>query len=88
MEIKYGVQRYDNLFLQMLYFDNYVVCNINSDDVNKIVTPGFVKIENIAKLFLHKQNKPIVPLSQKCRARTQGEVMLSLSQQACREELG
>ena len=33
----------------MLYFDNYVVCNINSDDVYKIVTPCFVKIENIAK---------------------------------------
>ena len=47
VEIKYGVQRHDNLFLQMLYFDNYVVCNINSDDVYKIVTPCFVKIENI-----------------------------------------
>ena len=31
----------------MLYFDNYVVCNINSDDVYKIVTPCCVKIENI-----------------------------------------
>ena len=49
VEIKYGVQRHDNLFLQMLYFDNYVVCSINSDDVNKIVTPCFVKIENIFK---------------------------------------
>ena len=49
MEIKYGVQRHDNLFLQMLYFDNYVVYNINSDDVYKIVTPRFVKIENITK---------------------------------------
>ena len=83
VEIKYGVQRHDNLFLQMLYFDNYVVCNINSDDVNKIITPCFVKIENIAKLPLHKQNKPIVPLSQKSRTRTQYEVMLPLSQQAC-----
>ena len=61
VEIKYGVQRHDNLFLQMLYFDNYVVCNINSDDVNKIVTPCFVKIENIVKLPLHNQNKPIPP---------------------------
>ena len=42
VEIKYGVQMHDNLFLQMLYFDNYVVCNINRDDVNKIVTPCFV----------------------------------------------
>ena len=41
-ESKYGVQRHDNLFLQMLYFDNYVVCNINRDDVKKIVTPCFV----------------------------------------------
>ena len=55
----------DNLFLQMLYFDNYVVCNINSDGVYKIVTSCFVKIENIAKLPLHKQNKPIVHLSPK-----------------------
>ena len=70
VEIKYGVQRHDNLFLQMLYFDNYVVCNINSDDVNKIITPCFVKIDNIAKLPLHKQNKPIVPLSQKSLTRT------------------
>ena len=45
----------------MLYFDNYVVCNINRDDVNKIVTPSFVKIENIVKLPLHNQNKPIAP---------------------------
>ena len=59
--IKYGVQRHDNLFLQMLYFDIYVVCNINSDDVYKIVAPCFMKIENIAKLPLHKQNKPIPP---------------------------
>ena len=49
VEIKYGVQRHDNLFLQMLYFNNYVVCNINSDD-NEIITPCFVKIENIVKL--------------------------------------
>ena len=49
VEIKYGIQRHDNLFLQMLYFDNYVVCNINRDDVNTIVSPCFVKIENIAK---------------------------------------
>ena len=61
VEIKYGVQRHDNLFLQMLYFDNYIVCNINRDDVNTIVSPCFVKIENIAKLPLHKQNKLIVP---------------------------
>ena len=46
------------------YFDNYVVCNIKSGDVYKIVTPCFAKIENIAKLPLHKQNKPIVPLQQ------------------------
>ena len=65
VEIKYGVQRHDNLFLQMIYFDNYVVCNINSDDVYKIVTPCFVKIENFTRLPLHKQNKRIVPLSQK-----------------------
>ena len=80
VEIKYGVQRHDNLFLQMLYFDNYVVCNINRDDVNTIVSPCFVKIENIAKLPLHKQNKLIVPLSQKYQTRTQSEVMLLLSQ--------
>ena len=49
VEINYGVQRHDNLVLQILDFDNYVVCNINSDDGNKIVTPCFVKIENIAK---------------------------------------
>ena len=70
LEIKYGVQRQDNLFLQMLYFDNYVVCNINSDDVNKIVAPCFVKIENIVKLPLHNQNKPIAPLSHKSRTHT------------------
>ena len=88
VEIKYGVQRHHNLFLQMIYFDNYVVCNINSDDVNKIVTLCFVKIENIAKLPLHKQNKPIVPLFQKSRTRTQSEVTLLLSQQACGEKSG
>ena len=66
VEIKYGVQKHDNLFLQMVYFDNYAVCNINSDDVYKIVTPCFVKIENIAKPPpLLKLNKPIVPLSPK-----------------------
>ena len=88
VEIKYGVQRHDHLFLQMLYFDNYAVCDINKDDVNKIVTPCFVKIENIAKLPLHKQNKLIVPLSQKSRTRTQSEVMLPLSQQASGEKVG
>ena len=61
VEIKYGVQRHDNLFHHMLYFDNHVACNINRDDVNKIVTPRFVKIENIVKLPLHNQNKPIAP---------------------------
>ena len=88
MEIEYGVQRQDNLFLQMLYFDNYVVCNINSDDVNKIVTPCFVKIENIVKLPLRNQNKPIAPLSHKSRTHTQSEVMLPLSQQASGERVG
>ena len=43
VEIKYGVQRHDNLFLQMLSFDNYVICNINRDDVNTIVSPCYVK---------------------------------------------
>ena len=47
VEIKYGVQRHDNFFLQILYFGNYVVCNNTSDDVYKIVVPCFVKIENI-----------------------------------------
>ena len=88
VEIKYGVQRHDNLFLQMLYFDNYVICNINRNDVNTIVSPCFVKIENIAKLPLHKQNKLIVPLSQKSQRRTQSEVMLPLSQQASGEKAG
>ena len=88
VEIKYGVQRHDNLFLQMVYFDNYVGCNINRDDVNTIVSPCFVKIENIAKLPLQKQNKLIVPLSQKSRTGTQSEVMLPLSQQASGEIVG
>ena len=88
VKTKYGVQRHDNLVLQMLYFDNYVVCNINSDDVYKIVTPCFVKIENITKPPLHKQNKQIVPLSQKSPTRTQSEVTLPLSQQACGENVG
>ena len=88
MEIKYGVQRHDNLFLQMLSFDNYVICNINRDDVNTIVSPCCVKIENIAKLPLHKQNKLILPLSQKSQTRTQSEVMLPLSQQASGEKVG
>ena len=61
VEIKYGVQRHDNLFVQMIYFDNYVICNINRDDVNTTVSPCFVIIENIAKLPLHKQNKFIAP---------------------------
>ena len=69
-------------------FDKYVACHINSDDVNKIVTPCFVKIENIAKPTHHKQNKPIVPLSQKSRTRTQSEVTLPLSQQAWGELVG
>ena len=80
MEIKYGVQRRDNLLLQMIYFENHVVCNINNGGVNKIVAPCFVKIENVAKLTLHKQNKPVVSLSQKSRTRTQIEVTLPLSQ--------
>ena len=88
VEIKYGVQRHDNLFLQMLSFDNYVICNINRDDVNTIVSPCCVKIENIAKLPLHKQNKLILPLSQKSQTRTQSEVMLPLSQQASGEKAG
>ena len=88
VEIKYEVQRHANLFLQMLYFDNYVLCDINSDAVYKIVTSCFVKIENIAKLPLHKQNKPIAPLSQKSRTRTQGEVTVPPSQQACGEKWG
>ena len=62
MAIKYESR--GNLFLQMLYFDNYVVCNINNGDVYKIVTTCFAKIENIAMLPLLKQNKPIVPLQQ------------------------
>ena len=63
MEIKYEVQRHGNAFLQMLCFGNYVVCNINRDDVKKIVTPCFVKIQ-IAKppTTLHKQTKLIAPL--------------------------
>ena len=45
VEIKYGVQRHGNLFLHMLFVDNYVVRYINSDAVYKIVAPCFVKIE-------------------------------------------
>ena len=67
---------------------NYVICNINRDDVNTIVSPCCVKIENIAKLPLHKQNKLILPLSQKSQTRTQSEVMLPLSQQASGEKAG
>ena len=88
VEIEYGIQRHDNLFLQMLSFDNYVICNINRDDVNTIVSPCCVKIENIAKLPLHKQNKLILPLFQKSQTRTQSEVMLPLSQQASGEKAG
>ena len=88
VEIKYGVQRHANLFLQMLSLDNYVICNINRDDVNTIVSPCCVKIENIAKVPLHKQNKLILPLSQKSQTRTQSEVMLPLSQQASGEKVG
>ena len=77
-----------NCFDTLLYFDNYVVCNINSHDVNKIVTRCFVKIENIVKLPLHNQNKPIAPLSHKSGTHTQSEVMLPLSQQACGEKVG
>ena len=72
----------------MLYFDNYVVCDINTDDVYKIATPCFVKIENIPKFPLHKQNKRIAPLSQKSRTRTQSEVTPPPSQQACGEKVG
>ena len=70
----------------MVSFDNYVICNINKDDVNTIVSPCCVKIENIAKLPLHKHNKLILPLSQKSQTRTQSEVMLPLSQQASGEK--
>ena len=48
VEVRYGVQRHGNLFLHVLFFDNYVVRYINSDAVYKIVAPCFVKIENIA----------------------------------------
>ena len=88
VEIEYGVQRHDNLFLQMLYFDHYVVCTISSD-VYKIVT-CFVKIENIAK--------PPPPLSQteqsdrppfpKISWTRTSEMTLPPSQQACRERVG
>ena len=88
VEIKYGVQRHDNFFLQMLYFDNYVVCNINRDDVNTIVSPCFVNIENIAKLPFTNSINLIVPFSKKSRTRTQSEVMLPLSQQASGEKVG
>ena len=37
---------------------------------------------------LHKQNKPIVALSQKSRTRTQSEVMPALSKQACGDKMG
>ena len=77
VELKYGVQRHINLFLQMLYFDNYAVCNINSDDVYKIQNWKHRQ----APRPLHKQNKPIVSLSQKSRTHTP-------SQQACGEKVG
>ena len=89
VEIKYGVQRHDNLFLQILYFDKYVVCNINRDDFNTDCITMFC--ENWKRRQappLHKQNKLIVPLSQKSRTRTQSELMLPLSQQASGEKAG
>ena len=72
----------------MLYFDIYVVCNSNSDDVNKIIAPCFVKIKNIAKLPLHKQKKNDCLLSQKSRTHAQSEVTLPPSQQACGKTVG
>ena len=64
----------------MLYFDNYVPCNINSDDVYKIVSQCFVKIENIANRSS--------PFPQKYRTLTQSEMTLPASQQACGEKVG
>ena len=73
--VKYGVQMHDKL----LYFDNYVVCNSKSE-VLKIVT-------SLSPLRpIHKQDKLIAPLSQKSRTRTQSEVTLPRSQQACGEK--
>ena len=70
-------------------FDNYVVCNINSDDVYKIVTPCYVKIENIAPPPpSHTEQIDRPPPSEKSRTRTQSEVTLPLSQQAVEEKVG
>ena len=57
LEIKYEIQRHGNVFLQMLYFDNYVVCNINGDGANKIVAPCFVKIEIAKPPFTNRINQ-------------------------------
>ena len=57
VESKYEIQRHGTVFLQMLYFDNYVVCNINSDDANKIVAPCFVKNEIAKPPFTNRINQ-------------------------------
>ena len=42
----------------MLYFYNYVVCDINSDDVYKLSTFFFLKIENIDKPPFTNRTRP------------------------------
>ena len=66
-DIRYGVGRHENLFSQMLCFDNSVSCNINNPDIKKIITPCSVNlgINNIAKVPCCKQNKSITPLNPK-----------------------
>ena len=84
VEIKYGVHKHDNLFLQMLYF------GINSDDVYKIVTPceNWKHRQAPPPPPLQKQNKPISSLSQKSRTRTQSGVTLPHSQHGCGHKVG
>ena len=58
-DIKYCFNKHDNLFSQMLCFDNYVFCNINNSDIDKIIKPCSVNIHmnNSAKVLCCKQNE-------------------------------
>ena len=84
-EIKYGVQGHDNLFLQILYFDNYVVCNINSDDVYKIVASCLCHRQAPPSQTEQTDRPPFLKISNTHKVRWHYSLLNRLAERTCGE---
>ena len=50
---EYGENGNEYFISEMITFDNHVICNVNNTDIDKIIKPCSVKINNVAKFLAY-----------------------------------